>query len=80
MADSLADLLAKKDLGEPTEVLVIKTFLQDNYKTTCQITIQQNQIVISVKGASLAGALRMRLHELQTLCQTDKRLVLRIIS
>lgn len=80
MADSLGDLLAKKELGEPIEVLVIKTFLQENYKATCRVTVSNRQIVIAVQGASLAGALRMRLHELQALCQTDKRLVLRISS
>lgn len=80
MADSLGDLLAQKSLGEPEEILVIKTFLRENYKATCEVTMSPQQIVIVVKGASLAGAIRMRLHELQALCQTDKRLVLRIIS
>jgi len=80
MADSLGDLLAKKNLREPAEVLVIRTFLHENYQADCQITTNQRQIVIAVKGASLAGAIRMRLHELQALCQTDKRLVLRIVS
>ncbi len=80
MADSLRDLLARKELGEPSEVIVIKTFLKDNYRAECKITIAERQIVIAVQGASLAGAVRMRLHELQALCQTDKRLVLRIIS
>ena len=78
MADSLGDLLAKKDLREPTEVLVIRTFLHENYKADCEITTGKRQIIIAVKGASLAGALRMRLHELQALCQTDKRLMIRI--
>lgn len=80
MSESLGDLLAKKNLREPAEMLVIRTFLHENYKTDCQISTNKNQIVITVKGASLAGAIRTRLHELQTLCQTDKRLVLRITS
>lgn len=80
MAESLGDLLAKKNLREPAEILVIRTFLHENYKAECQVTMGQRQIVIAVQGASLAGAIRMRLHELQALCQTDKRLVLRIVS
>lgn len=80
MADSLGDVLAKKNLREPAELLVIRTFLHENYQADCQITTQQSQIIIAVKGASLAGAVRVRLHELQTLCQTDKRLVLRIVG
>lgn len=80
MADSLGDLLAKKNLREPEELLVIRTFLRENYEADCQLSTNERQIVISIKGASLAGAVRMRLHELQALCQTDKRLVLRIIA
>lgn len=80
MANSLGDLLKAKNFDEPEEVLIIKTFLHENYKADCQVTMGQQQIVIAVKGASLAGTLRMRLHELQALCQTDKRLVIRILS
>ncbi len=80
MADSIGDLLPKHRFDEPDELLVIRDFLREHYKTTCQLTVQPRQIVIAVKGASLAGAIRMRLHELQALCQTDKRLVLRIVS
>ena len=80
MADSIGDLLQKKQFDEPDELLIIREFLRENYQVTCQLTVQTRQIVIAVKGASLAGAVRMRLHELQALCQTDKRLVLRIVS
>lgn len=80
MADSLGNLLQQKSFDIPPEVLVIKTFIYENYKSDCTITIQPRLIVISVKGASLAGSIRTRLHELQLLCQTDKRLSLRIIS
>jgi hypothetical protein len=79
MADSLGNILQTKRFDEPPEVLVIKTFIQTHYQATCQVTMQASQIVIAVKGSSLAGALRMRLHELQTLCQTDKRLTIRIV-
>ncbi|HSX24123.1 MAG TPA: hypothetical protein VLE74_03425 [Candidatus Saccharimonadales bacterium] len=80
MADSLGDLLQHKHFDEPPEVLVIKTFLHENYQADCQVTMGQRQIIITVKGASLAGTIRMRLHELLALCQTDKRLVIRIVN
>lgn len=78
MSDSLADLLAQKNFGEPVEVEVIKNFVHENFRSNCNVTINQRQIIINVAGASLAGALRMRLHELQALCQTEKRLIIRI--
>ena len=80
MADSLGDLLQAKNFEEPEEVLIIKNFLRENYNSDCTVTMAQNQIIIGVKGASLAGTLRMRLHELQALCQTKKRLVIRILG
>jgi hypothetical protein len=79
MSDSLADLLAQKSFGEPAEIEVIKHFIQENYNAGCQVSINKRQIIINVKGAALAGALRVRLHELQALCQTEKRLVIRIV-
>lgn len=80
MAESIADLLGRKNLDEPPEVQIIKSFVSKHYKASCNVNIQPQQIIIVVKGASLAGAIRIRLHELQALCQTDKRLVLRIIG
>ncbi len=80
MTDSLKDLLGAKNFDEPEEIKIIKTFLLKNYEVDCQVSVQSQQIIIAVKGASLAGALRMRLHELKELCQTDKRLAIRIVS
>lgn len=79
MADSLGNILQTKRFDEPHEVLVIKNFIHAHYQSECQVNIHPTQIVIVVKGASLAGAIRIRLHELQTLCQTDKRLMIRIV-
>lgn len=78
MTDSLGDILGRERFVEPPEVEVIKHFLKENFEAGCRITVQPRQIIIAVQGASLAGALRMRLHELQALCQTQKRLVIRI--
>ena len=79
MADSIKDLLGEKNFSEPREVTIIKRFLKENFDASCQVSLQLRTITIGVAGASLAGALRMRLHELRTLCKTDKRLLIRII-
>ncbi len=76
--DSLQDLLGAKKREEPPEVAIIKKFLFENFQASCQVEIKPRQIVIAVNSSPLAGALRMRLHDLQTLCQTDKRLMIRI--
>lgn len=76
--DSLQDLLKKKDNQEPAEVVIIRKFVHDTFQSDCSVMIRTNQIVIRVTSASLAGALRMKLHELQKLCPTEKRLSIAI--
>jgi len=80
MTDSIGDLLPKKRFQEPPEVRTIKEFVENKFQQSVGVTVQTSQISIQVKSAALAGALRVHLHELQTLCNTDKRLVIRIVS
>lgn len=82
MSESLGDLLAGKSkaFAEPPEVKQIKLFMRENFSADCQVAMQQWQIVITVRGASLGGALRMRVHELKEQLGTKKRLVIRIQS
>jgi hypothetical protein len=78
MADSIADLLRNRDFEEPPEVRIIKDFIRKRFDADANVTVRPSQIIIGVKGASLAGALRMHLHELKRLCASDKRLIIRI--
>lgn len=78
MSESIQDLLANKNFDEPSEIKTIKEFVSKNYDQTAKVSINQTSIIINVPSASLAGALRLRLHELQRLCDTDKKLVIRI--
>ena len=78
MTDSLADILGGRALEEPAEMRVIKQFVREKFHSDAGVMIQDRQIIISVQGAALAGTLRMYLHELKKLCDTEKRLVIRI--
>lgn len=78
MSQSLADILNGRTPSEPPEIRIIKNYVQDKFKSPATVTIQPRQIVITVRGAALAGSLRLQLHELKKLCQTDKRLHIRI--
>jgi hypothetical protein len=78
MSISIGDVLKKRDFEEPPEVQVIKDFVQDTFQAGCTVTIQPTMIIISVRGAALAGSLRPHLHQLKASCRTDKRLVIRI--
>lgn len=76
MSTALADILKRRNVEEPAEVQIIKRFVQKHFSASCRVSVQQQQIVIQVTSASLAGALRIKLHELQKLCNTDKRLII----
>lgn len=78
MSTPLGDILRNRRVDEPPEVQIIKSFVQKHFGASCRVVTQPQQIIIQVSGASLAGALRIKLHELQKLCKTDKRLIIRI--
>lgn len=78
MADSLKDLLGQRDLSKPAEIVAIEKFLRDEYQTAGKISVRQNQIVIAVPSAAMAGTLRLRLPQLQKAVDTTKRLIIRI--
>lgn len=78
MTNALGDLLNKSQFEEPPEIRIIKQFVEEKFNSTPTVIIKENQIIIGVNGAALAGSLRMQLHKLQELCQTKKRLIIRI--
>jgi hypothetical protein len=78
MTDSLADLLAHRNIDQPPEIKIIQDFVQEKYQVTPQVSVNAAQIHIGVKSAALAGSLRPLLPQIKELCQTDKRLVIRI--
>lgn len=78
MSDSIADLLKKRSYDEPPEVAAIKAFIKDRYDSDSKVAVRENQIIIAVMSAGLAGTLRLQLPRLQKAANTDKRLVIRI--
>ena len=79
MTESLADLLGKRDFEEPPEVAAIKKYIQDKYNAEVAVTMQTNQIIITVRSAALAGTLRLELHRLKAILETERRLMIRIV-
>lgn len=75
---SIADILAKRKYDEPEEIAIIKEFVRETFKSEVQVAVQPKNIMIIANSAALAGTLRMHIQTLTELCQTDKKLVIRI--
>lgn len=80
MTQSIKDLLRPDRYNEPAEVEIIKEFMREQFQANATVKISERQIIIGVKSAALAGALRMHVHTLAQMCQTEKRLIIRIGS
>lgn len=78
MAQSIKNILGGNTFSEPEEIRIIKNFVQEHYQSEAQVTVRKTDILIGVRSAALASALRPQLFELKERCKTDKRLVLRI--
>jgi hypothetical protein len=76
--DNLQKIMDKSRFIEPPAVKIIKKYVQDNFKSKVSITVRPKQIIILASNAALAGTLRLHIHELTELCQTEKQLVIRI--
>lgn len=76
--DTIKHLLHRRDHSEPKEVRLIKAYVQEHFKSSVAVTVQSQAIVIGASNAALAGTLRLHSHQLAELCETKKRLIIRI--
>lgn len=63
---------------QPEEITTIKNYIQENLHETVAVGLHDSQIIISVRSSALAGTLRPHLYALKKLCNTEKKLVIRI--
>ncbi len=78
MTHALRDLLAGRFDEEPPEISGIKDYVKEHFNEPVAVALRDNQIIITTRGAALAGALRPHLHTLAKLSGTKRRLVIRI--
>ena len=78
MADSLFDILSRKDFSEPSEITAIKQYIQDHFKVEAEVMNHDSDIIITVSSASLASTLRFHAVKMREAAATKKRLVIRI--
>ena len=76
--DTLNGILLDKNFEVPAEVAAIKTFVRRHFQSEVEVKMGPNAIIVTAPSASLIGALRLHINELQVTASTNKRLILRI--
>jgi hypothetical protein len=76
--DSIKDLLAQKDLDEPTEITALKEYCQELYQFKPKIALRKDSIWLYVPNGMLATEMRMRQAEINRRCGLTQKLVIRI--
>lgn len=78
MSNSLGDILRDYDLDEPPEIKRVKAYVREQFQIVPVVGFQNDQIVVSVPSAALAGTLRMQVYQIQKAAETKKRIMIRI--
>ncbi len=78
MTNSLGDILRDYDLDEPLELKRVKAYVREKFHIVPVVGFQNDQIVVSVPSAALAGTLRMQVYQIQAAAETKKRITIRI--
>lgn len=76
--DSLKDLLAKKDVDEPTEVTALKNYCQEQFNFVAKISLTNDVLWLTVPNGILATELRMRQTDIVTRCGITKKFRIKI--
>lgn len=76
--DSLDNILAAKNWGEPPEIEAIKKHVRENFASEVGVRVSGEQIIISASSSALASAIRSNWAALAKAAKTDKKLVIRI--
>lgn len=58
--------------------MIIKEFVRETLGSDVAVSVQERAITIHTPSASMAGALRPHIYALREMCQTKKRLIIRI--
>ncbi len=76
--DSLQELLGRYNPKEPDEVTALKRYILDEFGAQSTVGLHGETLVITVKSASLANMLRLRLLSLRKAANTEKKIMFRI--
>ena len=76
--ESLQEILAHYGPPEDPEVLAVKRYVSEHFKTAISVAVHGTVLVATVPSAALANTLRLHAVKIQEACDLQKRLIFRI--
>ena len=76
--ESLQEILAHYGPPEDPEVLAVKQYVSEHFKTPVSVAVHGTVLVVTVPSAALANTLRLHGVKIQEACNLQKRLIFRI--
>jgi hypothetical protein len=75
---NINSILAKKQYDVPPEVPLIKSYIKDTYQEEVAIRSTPTSIIITTASAPLANMLQLNSTQIKKMCDTNKKLLIRI--
>jgi hypothetical protein len=76
--DSIIDILGKRDFDEPSEIIDIKNFINQEYGHQATVQLSGSSIVVNLPNASLVNTVRLRVPEIRKKYKIEKKFIFRI--
>ena len=76
--ERIGNLLGRYNPAAPDEITAVKQYIAKEFGAESSVGLQGNALVITVRSAALANALRLRQTAIQAAAGTNKRLLFRI--
>ena len=76
--DSLQDLLNSKRPQEPPQLKALRNYVREHHDQDSAASVTNSGYTLTISSASLASILRMEMPQIQTECNLDKKLFIRI--
>jgi hypothetical protein len=76
--ESIAEVLGRYTPQEPDEIGAVKRYILSEFGAKARVGLHGETLVITVKSASLANALRLKILSLQRVANTKRKIMFRI--
>lgn len=76
--ESVAEVLGRYSPQEPDEIGAVKRYILEEFGAKARVGLHGETLVITVRSASLANALRLKILSLQAAAKTKRKIMFRI--